>query len=250
MDNYKELLMQVETEQDLFDLWTTKPSINKSYNEENKETQIVIDHSKVFIRDGVVNKKVWYCENKKKRILFVLKEAYGGEASWSLADELKIRAPWASIWKRVVEWTYGVQNTTVDKIARYEPASISMEADNEWLNQISVINIKKSGGVSSSKYEEILLYADFDKLELRKQIEIIDPEIIVCGSTFGALNLLYDNQIRTKEFYCDNWYYFTDVIGGKDRLVIDYYHPANHYPALLNYYGLINIYQQALINRK
>lgn len=250
MENYINHLMQVKTEQDLFDLWVTKPAVNVSYIEKNKEVPVTIDHSKVFIRDGVVNEKVWYGENNKKRILFVLKEAYGGVAAWSLADELKRRAPWSSIWKRVAEWTYGIQNTTGDKIARYEPASISMSENNEWLNQIAVVNMKKSGGTSSSKYEEILLYADYDKLELRKQIEIIDPEIIVCGSTFSAINSLYDNQIRTKEIYCDNWYYFTDVIGGKNRLVIDYYHPANHYPALLNYYGLINIYQQALISKK
>jgi hypothetical protein len=32
-------------------------------------------------------------------------------------------------------------------------------------------------------------------------------------------------------------------------LVLDYYHPAVYYPALLTYYGIANIYQQALINK-
>ena len=49
---------------------------------------------------------------------------------------------------------------------------------------------------------------------------------------------------------CDNWYYYSDVIGGKERLFIDYYHPANRYPTLLNYYGLVNIYQQALLEKE
>ena len=30
-------------------------------------------------------------------------------------------------------------------------------------------------------------------------------------------------------------------------MFIDYYHPANRFPDLLNYYGLVNIYQQAII---
>lgn len=250
MENYINRLTQVKTEQDLFDLWVTKPAVYRSYIEKNKEAPVVIDHSKVFIRDGVVNEKVWYAENDKKRILFVLKEAYGGTSGWSLADELKSRAPWSSIWKRVAEWAYGIQNTTSDKIAKYEPDSISMSENNEWLSQIAVVNLKKSGGASSSKHSELELYADYDRAELRKQIEIIAPEIIVCGSTFDIINSLYDNHIKTKDNYCDNWYYFTDIISEKRRLVIDYYHPANHYPALLNYYGLINIYQQALISEK
>ena len=33
-------------------------------------------------------------------------------------------------------------------------------------------------------------------------------------------------------------------------LVIDYYHPANYYPALLNYYAVTNIFQQALLYQK
>lgn len=32
--------------------------------------------------------------------------------------------------------------------------------------------------------------------------------------------------------------------------VIDYYHPANYYPALLNYYAVTNIFQQALLYQK
>ena len=55
-----------------------------------------------------------------------------------------------------------------------------------------------------------------------------------------------DSELRKS---CDNWFYYSDAIGKRERLFIDYYHPANRYPALLNYYGIVNIYQQALISR-
>ena len=35
-------------------------------------------------------------------------------------------------------------------------------------------------------------------------------------------------------------------VARKERLFIDYYHPANHWSDLMNYYGLMGIYQQAL----
>ena len=34
----------------------------------------------------------------------------------------------------------------------------------------------------------------------------------------------------------------------KNVLVLDYFHPAVRYPELLTYYGLVNIYQQALLH--
>lgn len=178
-----------------------------------------------------------------------MKEAYGGEKDWSLTDRLKIEAPWSSIWRRVAEWTYGIQNTTIARVARYTPQNISLEPNNEWLNQTAIINIKKSGWVSHSDFDEIRLYAQNDKYELKRQLEIEDPDIIICGYTMGILNELYDYSIRDDENRGDNWYYFSDVIGSRERLIIDYYHPANQYPALINYYGIIGIYQQALLSK-
>ncbi len=249
MEDYINRLQGVKTEQELFDLWKTKPVVNRSYIEKDKTIPVVINHSDVFVSDGIVNEMVWNNNSDSPRILFVLKEAYGGENDWSLTDELQKKTPWSSIWRRVTEWTYGILNTTAEKIAKYEPDIISMEADNKWLNRIAVINLKKSSGRSSSKQGEIEVYAAYDRLELKKQIEIIDADIIVCGSTFSVFNSLYDNKIKTENNYCDNWYYFTDEINGKNTLVIDYYHPANYYPALLNYYGLVSIYHQALISK-
>lgn len=122
-----------------------------------------------------------------------------------------------------------------------------MNKPNVWLNQIAIVNLKKSGGKSNSRYPEIFAYADCGATELIKQIEIINPEIIVCGATFGDLNRISGN--KSQKGSCDNWFYFSDAIGGKERLFIDNYHPANRYPALLNYYGLVGIYQQALIEK-
>lgn len=83
---------------------------------------------------------------------------------------------------------------------------------------------------------------------MQKQIEIINPDIIICGYTIEALERIFEKQICGDK-KCDNLFYYA-VLAGRVRLVIDYYHPANRFPALLNYYGIVNIYQQVLLEKR
>ena len=92
--------------------------------------------------------------------------------------------------------------------------------------------------------DNILQYAEYDRTELRREIELIDPTIIVCGYTITSLNVIMGYNIKDRQN--SNLYYFTRL-NGHDVIVLDYYHPSNRYPDIMNYYGLIGSYQQALI---
>lgn len=244
---YYESIAACRTERELLDLWKTKEPVTRSYVYKKKEKTVSINHKNVFISDGIVNEVVWNNQIGKK-ILYVLKEAYGENEDWNLTEWLLRTKPSTSIWKRVIEWTYGIQNTTESKIAKYSPDIY--EHHTELFNNIAVVNLKKSGGKSSSDYGEIEAYALADKEEIKKQLRLIAPDIILCRSTFGALNHVFDDQICPEGMQCDNWFYYTDIISDNRTLVIDYYHPANYYPALLNYYAVTNIFQQALLCQK
>ncbi len=222
--------------------------VEKSYASEQQklfdEWRMMENHQgKQFIEDGIVNSEVWFSalSQGQPKILFVLKEAYG--EAYSLSDALREKGPWGSIWKRVAEWTYGILHTTEQQIARYK--KLNWAAANELLSYIAIINLKKSNGTSHSVYDNLKRYAERDACMLRRQSELISPDIVICGSTFSllndALNLGFDNRSHPS----DNWYYWDEV----GRLYLDFYHPANHYPALLNYYGIASIYQQALIEK-
>jgi len=214
-------------EQKLFDDWKKSP----------------LHQGKPFITDGIVNPESWFSEENKDRpkILFVFKEAYNGP--FSLNEWLSKENPKSAMWNRVAEWIYGINNTYPDRIARYK--------EMVWtdIQQISyctaVVNLKKSNGKSNSDIDEILCYAQTDAELLKRQFDLIAPDVIVCGYTFGALKTALDLQIDKEKKHNDNWYYWDR----QRRLYIDYYHPANQYPALINYYGLICIYQQALIEK-
>lgn len=129
-----------------------------------------INHKNVFISDGIVNEAVWNSQNGKK-ILYVLKEAYGESEDWDLTEWLLRVKPTSSIWKRVIEWAYEIQNTNTDRIAKYSPDIY--EHNTELFNSIAVVNLKNSGGKPSSNYGEIEAYALADKEEIKKQLEII-----------------------------------------------------------------------------
>ena len=241
-------LAACKAEKELFKLWKRKPLTPISYIENKKQKNSFINHSNVFIEDGVIDENIWNSQ-KGKKILFVLKEAYNGSEDWSLPDWLRQcldnNEPFSSMWKRVIEWIYAVKNTSADNIAPY--AENICDANRNLLRHAAVMNLKKSSGRSNSSYGEIAAYAKSDKEYLKRQLEIIAPDIIICGATFKALNEIFNMQICPPENRCENWFYFTKAaVPGKSVLVVDYYHPANHYPALVNYYAVASIYQQAL----
>lgn len=232
----------VTDEKSLFEKWKNKPVCNVD--------NITIDHSRGFIEDGIINKNIWKTVNKK--ILFILKEAYyDKKTNWSLTDYLVEKEHYSAMWRRAAEWTYAINNTNLKKIA--DPKCTKEFDDNmyrELINQIAVVNIKKSNGEKRSDMKELLIYAKHDKEELRAQIEMIDPDIIVCGYTIEPLDLLYDYKIR--KYNTTNYYgaYITKEIGGKERIVLDFYHPANKYPIYMNFYTIAHVYQESLKIKK
>ncbi len=247
---YSEEVIGCKSLDELFGIWENKNPETKIYEHKKKEYEIQINHAEnKYISDGVVNDEVWN-SGKNKKILYVLKEAYTDDTEgYDLAKWLR-GEPDYRMWNRVARWTYGIQNTTADAIARYNPSIDKDEAvRKQSFNQIAVLNLKKSNGQSTSVIEEIAAYAECDREEIIKEFQMIDADIVICGSTFWILyQIVFGNEPLKGSQACDNWYYYKNL-DGKERLYIDYYHPANQWPDLVNYYAVMNIYQQALIEK-
>lgn len=189
----------------------------------------------VFIKDGVVCPQKWF--SNQKRPLFLLKEAYGESDDWDLRKYLVSQNKIKKLWSRISEWTYGIMNSDTG-IQPYKKCSGQTFSDDDNLKDIAIINVKKSNGRTFSDGNDIIDYAEKDRLELLKEIELCDPTIIICGYTSKALEIIYGENFRKD--YNENLFYHIEL-NGHDVLVYDYWHPANHYPDLMNYYGLINI---------
>lgn len=204
---------------------------------------------KEFVTDGIVCPEVWF--SQETRILYILKEPHSGDKSdgkdWNLLDYLNEPD---RIWTAVAEWQYALQNTTKDSIPSFDRRPGDQryrEIRENLLKQCAIINIKKSNGQRNSDDKDLSRYVNEDGELLKQQIDIISPSIILCGSTF---HLLKDNQKQPdkKLIFGEDTSDWPDrgcfPIGG--RTVIAYYHPANRYPAALNYYGVAGMYHNYL----
>ena len=252
-NKYIENIMNAKTEKELFEIWSNKKPIKYGYIKGKKEIEVEIDYQKKhFVSDGIINPTVWYEETAKKRILFIIKEIYNGDKnkSFSLTECLrncnKPEYSWAksSMWARIAEWTYGIQNTSKNNLAKYDAEQIA-ELYKSLYDQISVVVIKKSLSDKVSNAEVIDIYTSENKNEIKRHIEIIDPEIIVCLNTISQLDNIFEKSILSYANYNENNFYFSSICGG-NRLVIDYCAALNKYPTLLNFYGIVGIYYQAL----
>ena len=202
-----------------------------------------------FVTDGVMCPEKWF--HQATRPLFLLKEAYGEDSDWDLAtDHVLLNRPIAKknkMWKRVSLWSAGLVMSEYKLPHHYNPADVTYsEFGNRHLHRIAVINIKKYCGKGYSDNNEIEQFAIKDKLFLRREIELCDPTVIVCGYTGNALLQVFDfgkRQSRNDEYY----YHFE--VNGHDVLVLDYYHPANQYPEIMNYFTLMHIYDLAKMDQ-
>lgn len=228
----------------LFIQWKQRKGIIPIFHKK-QETSVWIDHTAgSFIRDGVVCPEKWF--HQSVRPLYLLKEAYGvGE--WDLITDHLCQSYSIGknqMWRRVSEWTYGLLTSSEDKIAPYHSWYPIEHYNNTYLQQCAVVNVKKSGGKSASDMDEIRAYAVFDKEYLYHQLEICDPTVIICGYTSSVLDILTGIPMRKEKN--ENLFYHI-ALNGHTVLVLDYWHPANQYPDIMNYYGLMGIYQQALL---
>lgn len=193
-----------------------------------------------LFEDGVV------CPDKYQGIVFLLKEAYDRtcvELHHSLNDDLLKRKPWG-MWHHVAEWSYGLVHTSKDRIAAFK--DLSSQEKRDAIDTIAVINVKKHDGQPKSVDADVLSHAINNATYLLQEIEAAQPRIIVCGGTMKYLDKILGITHKKR---CDNWYYWLDIGNLKHVLVLDYCHPAFRSYSLLYYYGITNIYQQALIRK-
>ena len=120
MIDYNESIKKCVSLDELFSLWVMKQPETISFKVGKDEKFSVIDHANKFITDGIVNEGVWR-DTEHKKILYVLKEAYtADDTGYDLAYWLKSE-PNYRMWNRVARWTYGLQNTSANEIAKYDP---------------------------------------------------------------------------------------------------------------------------------
>lgn len=144
---------------------------------------LVAEESDHFVEDGIISESDWDAAGTK--VLFILKETndYEGNLSNLINTAVTIK-PKSKLWARptfhnVGRWAYGLLHNSDTA----PPYNDSHKKRKESLLSCSFINLKKtSGGRTATK--SVSEFANKYSVFLRRQIELIGPDVIVFGGTY------------------------------------------------------------------
>ena len=153
----------------------------------------------LFCKDGILLEEEW--DKSRTKILFLLKETFihffviRGRAQGPHGNS-------KTFWRRMQMWTY-----LTDKIYNNEDYTFqdALKIKDKENSKIAYVNIKKNvtlmgqKGRTSSDYNDIAKYARQDSHFLRRQIELINPDVIICCGTYDFMK-----NIFTKEEFKNN----------------------------------------------
>ncbi len=195
------------------------------------------DHaSRGFVSDGVVDPAHW--EKAPVRVLFLLKEAYGdpgATSDWDLRQWIRdaAAARWlGGMFWTTAYWAFLAHHRNQDRWPRFPDDDSSYDQALESLLGSAVVNIKKSGGSSVSDNDDLARFVSQDGDLLARQIELIRPQIMICGATWPLVKHLFS---EAKPLFDRVW-----QLG--DSMVIDYYHPAHRGSNHLYYFALAALF--------
>lgn len=186
----------------------------------------------IIVYDGIVDSETY--EKTQPKILVLLKEANhkNAQESWHLTTFLSKGA------------RNQTNNPTWDNVARFVERVLAtdeninwedLKGDNqnrrkEYLKKICAINVKKVPGGSSADENEIKNVTKRDAELLREQIDLCNPNLIICGcggkgkktAKFVCVTL-FGNCIKWEKTNNEIEYFFDE---DKKRIIIPYIHPA------------------------
>ena len=183
-----------------------------------------------FVWDGIIDYDCWLSHNLK--LLFIAREAYSNnDEEWDYAEEYKNADGRFNYKKsqgfhnRINEWSYAIDEAMHDKtnIERKDACDDDYKQSRISTLSSALINIKKIDGVKSSSLNELRSIAIRDKDLLQKQLDQINPNIILfCGTYTDILkNIMFTDALPiagTKRCY--------EMHG---KLLIDFFHPTRCY---------------------
>lgn len=209
-----------------------------------------------FVRDGIINLENW--KKQKARICFILNEAGGRFDMVHYPDGFDLAAEWnekgsfSKFMFKLCVWTKAIQDAFSAVPETYVKTQVSNIRD-ELIRSIAVVNIKKSDGQRKSDFEALRRFANEDAEELKRELELVNPNIIICGENMRFLRGPRPEDENAKR----NFVFYEDEIKqiGKlsyvwgSKLVLSMWTPANFVGTIssntINYYAVREITRAA-----
>ncbi|MYF10807.1 MAG: hypothetical protein F4229_07455 [Gammaproteobacteria bacterium] len=194
-----------------------------------------------LILDGMVDAaKYW---DSPRRLLFVLKEAnYRGNEGWDLKDYVA-KGEWSHTWNNITRWTRAIHALPEELSWKDCLSPIGKDARVKELGKIAFMNLnKRTGGTGVANITKIREAVEKDKCFIREQVEIYDPQYIICCGIGFVFDLTVPIILeREGERSCEETKrgvrYVKLPQGGH---LIDYWHPQSRIQANLLCFPLVD----------
>lgn len=189
------------------------------------------DEGSKFIYDGIIKEDIFF--EQSERILFIGKDPHDSKYfGWDFRIEWPKDRKWRHA-RQVKRWTYGILNG-------FPPFEEARWPKENYLCRVAFMNVKKTGGRSSSEYDDVLRHAtEFSDL-IKEQIKVIQPTLIIGGLSFWLPvweaifgKAIIENKVTIEDI---------DVFTWNDIPIIDYYHPSNRLPHSMQYALLSRVF--------
>lgn len=173
----------------------------------------IANAEKRFSRDGILNEELF--NKARMRVLFVLREVNGEDQNqkdletnederrkkerhkrYKHVDLIQLLkdGPKYQMWYAIARWSAGILQRfpPFEEIDNYERMKNS-------LLSVAAINLKKTPGGKAACLDQVNAYAHMDSCLLKRQIQIIAPDIIVACGTFSHLIWLLDLSVHSDD---------------------------------------------------
>jgi len=203
------------------------------------------------VLDGIID--IDQYKKTPNRILWILKEGNeSGGKDGNCRDHRDFHKNvacyykgWKSTYKNLIGVTYGILNNTSYKDLPIVNDDATLNGENI-LEKIALININKNGGNSQAKHTIIEGNYTKHKEVLLKQIEGVEPDIII---NCCRVRRLFDDLIRVydleKKQYDSRpeFNYSVEYAENSKKLLINYWHPGSHIKSQAYQKIILDIYQ-------
>lgn len=192
----------------------TKEDQHQKLMEDLYKTNQIGDFDEEFIWDGPSD---WPQYSSGLRIMFLVKESRN-----NFHPSTPLQKNNSKFSNNIARWKEVIKNAISKKIVT---TFIEDDMIPPYNDDVAIVEVKKINHENRhSSPKEIKDYARRDQWYLSKQINIIDPHIIVCCGTIDAYDIIFEDlEIRDVQLFSFQnktvWY-------SNNRVVIDFYHPA------------------------
>lgn len=197
-----------------------------------------------FCRDGLMYKgDIWESEDKfgrsrgnendlwskcERRIAFLMKDTNDNPnqdyREWLGRQNTSIITH--KFFKNIALWLYGLHN--IDSYGNFPEFSEAFNSSTLTKTfdekPFAIVNCKKESGVGSIKIDELYNYVSKFGTYLREQLDILQPNIIICGGKGVVINIAKQIIFSDFEFEkINNLIYYNE---NKNIILADCYHPS------------------------